>query len=122
MSNTSYSHTGLLIQGEDKVAAGGAVFERCNPVSGEVVTLAAAAGLQDVAEAADAAGEAWRGWASTPPNSRRTILLKAADLLEAKRDAFIAAMRRETGATAPWAGFNVMLGANMLREDRKSVV
>ena len=36
--------------------------------------------------------------------------------LEARTDAFIQAMSAETGSTAPWAGFNVMLAAGMLRE------
>ena len=37
-------------------------------------------------------------------------------MLEAKTAEFIALMASETGATAGWAGFNVGLAANMLRE------
>src|SRR5690606_1416130 len=43
-------------------------------------------------------------------------LLKAADLLEARADEFTRLMMSETGATAPWAGCNVMLAAGILRE------
>ena len=42
--------------------------------------------------------------------------MKAADLLASKVDEFTQLMIEETGATAPWAGFNVMLAASMLRE------
>jgi benzaldehyde dehydrogenase (NAD) len=43
-------------------------------------------------------------------------LLKAAAALEAKTPQFIEAVSAETGATAMWAGFNVMLAAGMIRE------
>jgi benzaldehyde dehydrogenase (NAD) len=44
------------------------------------------------------------------------LLLKAADALEAKAPKFAEAVPAETGATAMWAGFNVMLAAGMIRE------
>ncbi|MGA7188256.1 MAG: aldehyde dehydrogenase [Candidatus Acidiferrales bacterium] len=50
------------------------------------------------------------------PNARRTLLLKGADSIEQRGPDFIAAMMAETGATAAWGGFNVKLGAAMLRE------
>jgi acyl-CoA reductase-like NAD-dependent aldehyde dehydrogenase len=37
-------------------------------------------------------------------------------MLEARTDDFARTMLEETGATAPWAGFNVHLGAGILRE------
>jgi benzaldehyde dehydrogenase (NAD) len=44
------------------------------------------------------------------------LLMKAAHSLEAKADAFAAAMAAETGASGLWAGFNVHLAAGMLLE------
>jgi len=44
------------------------------------------------------------------------LLLKAADALEAKLSQFVEAVSAEAGATGMWAGFNVMLGASMIRE------
>jgi acyl-CoA reductase-like NAD-dependent aldehyde dehydrogenase len=44
------------------------------------------------------------------------LLLKAADILQAKSDEFIRLMMEETGATGPWSGFNVMFAAKILRE------
>jgi benzaldehyde dehydrogenase (NAD) len=50
------------------------------------------------------------------PGERRALLQKAAVALEALTPKFIAAMAAETGAAAPWAGFNVHLAAGMLQE------
>ena len=107
---------GLLINNEDCAASGGATFDRRNPISGELATRAAAADVNDALRAADAAAAAFPGWSKTAPGARRKILLAAADRLQARTDDFIAAMGAETGATAGWAGFNVMLAAEMLRE------
>ncbi|ODT81844.1 MAG: salicylaldehyde dehydrogenase [Pelagibacterium sp. SCN 64-44] len=107
---------GLLINNEDRQASDGGTFERNNPVTGELATRAAAASLDDALRAADAAAAAFPGWSKTAPSARRKILLHAADRLEALTPDFIDAMGAETGATAGWAGFNVMLAAEMLRE------
>ena len=106
----------LLIGNSDIDAAGGKRFERKNPVTGEVATTAAAAGVEDVKRAVDSAARAFSAWAAKSPTERRSLLLKAADVMEGKGDAFAALMTDETGATAPWAHFNVMLASNMLRE------
>jgi acyl-CoA reductase-like NAD-dependent aldehyde dehydrogenase len=50
------------------------------------------------------------------PNARRGLLMKAADAILARRDAFVAAMIAETGATAGWALFNLDLAATVVRE------
>ncbi|MBI4048520.1 MAG: aldehyde dehydrogenase family protein, partial [Devosia nanyangense] len=107
---------GLLINNVETPATGAAVFERHNPISGEVATRAAAATVADALSAADAAAAAFPGWSRTSPGERRRILWAAGDALEARIDAFIEAMGAETGATAGWAHFNVHLAADMLRE------
>lgn len=106
----------LLIGDQDIAAASGATFERNDPVTGKVATTAAAGGVDDVNKAVDAAAAAFPAWAALAPTARRTLLLKAADLMATKGEEFAALMTEETGATAPWAHFNVMLAANMLRE------
>lgn len=107
---------GLLIDNEDEQAASGAVFERLNPMTGKVATRAAAAGVADARRAAEAAAAAFPEWSKSLPKARRQILLKAADLLEAKGPQFVESMGAEIGATAGWAMFNVTLAADMLRE------
>jgi len=81
-----------------------------------VATVAAAATVEDAVQAADAAAAAFPAWSATGPNSRRALLDKAADLLQARVADFTSAMMEETGATAAWAGFNVHLASQMLRE------
>jgi acyl-CoA reductase-like NAD-dependent aldehyde dehydrogenase len=106
----------LLIDNADCDAAGRRRFERRNPVTGEVATSAAAASVADANMAVEAAARAFPAWSAVAPTARRMLLLKAADAMQARSDAFAALMTAETGATAPWAHFNVMLAANMLRE------
>lgn len=107
---------GLFIDNSNIEAASGKVFERNNPVSGEAVTIAAAASADDVDRAVQSCAAAFRQWSQTGPNQRRAILNKCADALDAKAPDFIKLGAQETGGSAPWIGFNVMLGANILRE------
>ncbi|MGA2043400.1 MAG: aldehyde dehydrogenase [Roseiarcus sp.] len=106
----------LLINGDAIGAADGATFERRDPFTGRVATRAAAAGVADARAAADAAAAAFPAWSEVGPNQRRRLLLAAADILQARVAEFTRLMIEETGATAPWAGFNVMFAANILRE------
>ena len=105
----------LLIGGESRPAADGRVFERRNPVTGEVVSRVAAAPLEDADAAVAAAQAAFPAWAALAPNERRARLLRAAELLEDRAPEFLALVG-ETGAMANWYGFNVHLAASMLRE------
>ncbi|UVF17543.1 aldehyde dehydrogenase [Microvirga terrae] len=106
----------LLIDGRDVPASNGATFERRDPISGDVASRAAAAGVADAQAAADAAAAAFPAWSRLGPNARRAVLLKAADLLEGRAQDFVTLMATEIGATAGWAQFNVKLAAGMLRE------
>ena len=106
----------MLIDGRAVAAANGAVFERRNPLDGSVATTAPAATPDDARAAVYAAARAFPAWSAMGPGERRALLLKAAHALEAKAEAFAAAMARETGASGLWAGFNVHLAAGMLTE------
>ena len=91
-------------------------FTRLNPVTGEVASEAEAMQAADMAAVAEKAQQGFEAWSKVGPNARRAVLQKAATALESKQDAFVAAMMGETGATAGWAMFNLMLAASMLRE------
>jgi acyl-CoA reductase-like NAD-dependent aldehyde dehydrogenase len=106
----------FIIDGAATKAEGGATFERKDPMTGKVATRAAAAALADVDKVVAAAATAFETWSQTGPGLRRALLLKAADLMASRTDDFIKLMLEETGATAPWAGFNVHLAASILRE------
>ncbi|RFB83142.1 salicylaldehyde dehydrogenase [Rhizobium leguminosarum bv. trifolii] len=106
----------LLINGADRPASDGRTYDRIDPFTEKLASRAAAASLEDAAAAVDAASAAFGSWSKTGPGQRRAILMKAADIMDSKVDEFTRLMIEETGATAPWAGFNVMFAANILRE------
>ncbi|KQN02325.1 salicylaldehyde dehydrogenase [Sphingobium sp. Leaf26] len=108
------SEISLLIGGESRATA--ATFERANPVTGAVSTVASAASVDDAIAAVDAAQVAFPGWSALGPNARRAALMKAADALDAKAADFVDAMMEEIGATEGWARFNLMLSSSMVRE------
>ncbi len=92
------------------------MFERRNPVTGEVATTAPTATVADANAAVDAAAAAFPAWSVLGPNARRAALSKAADALAARGEAFVEAMMGEIGATEGWARFNLMLAVGMVRE------
>jgi len=106
----------LLINGEARQAENGATFDRINPYDGSIASVSSAGSVADARAAVAAAEAAFPQWSKMGPHSRRKLLLKAADLLEERTDAFIKTNMAETGATGPWVGFNVGVGAKMLRE------
>jgi acyl-CoA reductase-like NAD-dependent aldehyde dehydrogenase len=106
----------MLINGDAIGAANGATFERHDPFTGKVATKAPAASVADANAAVEAAAAAFTAWSETGPNERRRLLLKAADILQAKVPEFTRLMIEETGATAPWAGFNCMFAGKILTE------
>src|SRR6185436_7572693 len=64
----------LLIGGKERPAQGGATFERRNPVSGSVVSKAAAATTEDAVAAVAAAQAAFPAWSAQGPGARRDRL------------------------------------------------
>ncbi|HTR08253.1 MAG TPA: aldehyde dehydrogenase [Paraburkholderia sp.] len=106
----------MLIEGVEVQARNGATFERRNPLDGTVASRAPAATVEDAVAAVEAAAAAFPVWSAMGPGERRALLTKAAHALEAKAEAFAAAMAAETGASGIWAGFNVHLAAAGLIE------
>ena len=91
-------------------------FTRINPLTGEVASTALAMQAADIPAIAAKAASGFAVWAAQGPNARRAVLMNAAAALEARKDAFVAAMMAETGSTAGWAMFNLGLAAGMVRE------
>ncbi|UNK40021.1 aldehyde dehydrogenase (plasmid) [Shinella sp. H4-D48] len=105
-----------IIGGKFVPAISGKTFDRMDPFTGKVASRAPASDLDDVNSVVAAAAAAFPAWSKTGPGQRRALLLKAADILASKADEFARIMIEETGGTAPWAGFNTMLAAGILRE------
>jgi acyl-CoA reductase-like NAD-dependent aldehyde dehydrogenase len=93
-----------------------ATFEDTNPYSGEVVALAPAGTRADAAVAVGAARDAFRSWSRTSPETRQRIFLRAADILEARRDDLLATLAAETGASAGFGGFQIKRAVGELRQ------
>ena len=110
------NETKLLIGGADVGAKGGATFERKSPITGEVVTRAAAASVDDVRAAIDAAQKAFPAWSKTSPTARRKLLLDAAAKLRAHSADFSRLCVEETGAIGGWGHFNTAFGASIIEE------
>jgi acyl-CoA reductase-like NAD-dependent aldehyde dehydrogenase len=91
-------------------------FERINPMTGAVASSAEAMQPGDIPAIAVKAQAGFAAWSQLGPNARRAVLMKAADALQSKKDAFVEAMMGEIGATAGWAMFNLMLATGMVRE------
>ena len=108
---------GLLIDGEDRAAAGGGLLRPHRPVHRQAGDTRRGGEHRR----RQCSGRSCRRRASgagrrpAPANAAR-LLSKAADVMASKVGEFTRLMMEETGATGPWAGFNVMLAANMLRE------
>jgi len=110
------NNVSLLINGKSVSAVDGRCFERVNPVKGLPASKAPAAKSADVDLAVAAAASAFPAWSATGPGRRRELLLRSADKLLAHQSDFIDCMIAETGATEPWAGFNVAFAASILQE------
>lgn len=92
------------------------IVERCNPLTGEVVSSAPAMTVADALAVADKAAHAFDAWSQTGPNARRTVLMRAAQAMEERTEEIVSAMVAEIGATRGWAMFNVSLAVSMARE------
>src|SRR5690348_6334977 len=103
----------LLIGGLWRAAESGATFERVDPYTGAVATVAAAAGRADARAAVDAAAGAFPAWSATAAAAREQRLNAAADVLDRRAPEIAQAMVEECGGTFGWGMFNCMLAGGM---------
>jgi len=107
---------GLLIGGKSVLASSGKLVDDVSPWNGEIYTRVAAGTPEDITRAADAAEAALPAWSELGAFERREIFLTAADIMARRGGEAIAAMGQETGASQLFAGFNVALCVEILRE------
>ena len=87
----------LFIGGKLVEPAAGSYYERENPATGEVVSVVAEGGGEEVARAVEAAREAFPTWSATPPAERARLVARIADAVEAERERLAVLNTRETG-------------------------
>jgi alpha-ketoglutaric semialdehyde dehydrogenase len=88
---------GNVIGGEERAAAGGGTFEKLAPATGEVLSLVARSGADDVSAGVAAAEAAQPAWAARTVEERGRILRRVAQLIERDRDDVAAVVSAETG-------------------------
>jgi acyl-CoA reductase-like NAD-dependent aldehyde dehydrogenase len=98
-SQITRDETQLLIGGK-WVEAGNGTYDIVNPATEQVVGQAPDASVADAEQAAEAARDAWPGWAATPAEERLALLKAAAGAIRAKNEELVPLVIAETGATA----------------------
>ncbi|MBT8075155.1 MAG: aldehyde dehydrogenase family protein [Gammaproteobacteria bacterium] len=93
----------------------GRSFEVFNPASGEVCARVAEASRDDVQSAIDAAAVAGESWAGLAHTKRAGFLLKAADIMEERRQDFVDALVQEGGSWVGKAMFETAYSIEALR-------
>jgi acyl-CoA reductase-like NAD-dependent aldehyde dehydrogenase len=106
----------MYIDGEWVGAFDRGVYDDLNPYTGKVFAQVPSGKRADAKHAVEAAAAAFPAWSRTLPAERQALFLKAADLLEKKRDEAVAILREETGCTFAFAMFQAMFTPGLLRE------
>ena len=106
----------MYINGEWVGALDNEVYDDLNPYTGEVFARVPSGKRTDAKRAIDAAVAAFPAWSHTLPVDRQALFLKAADILEKKRDEMVTILAEETGCTFGFAMFQAMFTPGLLRE------
>jgi len=109
------SHFPLIIDGKDVPTAD--TFDVYESTTGNVVHSAPAATVEQAVAAVESAERAFDSWRESTPIERRTILNKAVEILQKRKDELVDAMVRETGAKPSWCAFNVKTGIEFVMEN-----
>ncbi|KAF5588963.1 aldehyde dehydrogenase [Fusarium subglutinans] len=104
----------FLINGSDHTSE--RAVDVVSPASGEVVHRYHSADVKDANAAVEAAAEAFKSWRKTRPSERRDLFLKAAEIMEKRRDELRKYSMSETGSDATWADFDISTGISHLKE------
>jgi acyl-CoA reductase-like NAD-dependent aldehyde dehydrogenase len=98
------------------VATAQETFQDLDPYTGDVVAEVPAGGADEARQAVEAAAAAFPAWAESLPADRQRIFLKAADVLEGRRDEVVDLLARETGCTFGFAMFQIGFVPGLLRQ------
>ena len=106
----------MYIGGEWIGAQDQETYDDFNPYTGEVFARVASGKRADAKRAVESAGEAFPGWSHALPSERQSLFLKAADILENKRDEVINVLAEETGCPFGFGMFQAGFTPGLLRE------
>jgi aldehyde dehydrogenase (NAD+) len=111
----------MYINGEWVGTLDGEICNDLNPYTGEVFARVPSGKRGDARRAIDAAAAAFPAWSHTLPAERQALFLKAAEILEKKRDEIVTILAEETGCTFGFAMFQTMFTPGLLREAASQV-
>lgn len=105
----------LLINGKEVTTT--TTFPVISPASQKQLWQSSSASIGDAEAAVSAAEAAFPAWSKMKPAAKRTIFMKAADIIDKRAAELGEYMKIETGAAAAFSdGFNVPKAADMLRD------
>ncbi|KAI9844870.1 MAG: hypothetical protein M1838_001993 [Thelocarpon superellum] len=94
-----------------------ALHFRVESTATEQVWTASGADEAVARHAVDSAAAAFPAWSQTQPWHRRRLLMKAAEMVRARRELLVATMMAETNASHNWAsGLNLEMAADFIEE------
>jgi aldehyde dehydrogenase (NAD+) len=94
----------LHIAGERMDIGSGGIHDHIDPSTGQIDAKIPLAGPGEVDRAVNAADAAFAGWRRTPPEERRRLLLRLADLIEANAEEFAQRGTMDNGTPASVVG------------------
>ncbi|KAK5108058.1 hypothetical protein LTR62_008832 [Meristemomyces frigidus] len=115
-SSRSAEQVPLWIAGEEVAGSSETTFEVISPSTSAKLWTSSGCTPAQAIEAVDAAQTAFKSWRLTKPAAIRTILLKAADIMESRQEELAGYMKQETGALDAFSGFNLSTTIENLRD------
>jgi len=91
-------------------------FDVISPTTGQVIHTCGGASPDDASRAVEAAAEALKSWRTVTPQKRRDIFLRAAEVMERRREELAGYMVAETGAAPPFVAFNLTTAVDILKD------
>lgn len=108
-------HTVALLLDNEKIVTEESL-PLLSPVTGNPLWKYSRATENDARRAVDSAATAFQGWSQVKAQARRDIFLRAAELLQQRRDELRKCMMDEIAASESWADFNTYLATEMVKE------
>lgn len=102
----------FFINGKEVTAS--KTFDVTNPATGKIVHSCSSATEDDALAAVNAAAEALPAWKAMVPVQRREIFLKAAEIMEKRREELAKTMVEELGVPQQWADFNITVAKSLI--------
>ena len=97
-------------------ASNGETFEDLDPYTGDVTATVPAGTRGDARAAIDAATSSFPAWSKAAPAERQAVFLRAADILESRRDEVVALLAAETGSSFGFGMFQMGFVPGLFRQ------